>query len=373
MIYFDNSATSFYKPEIVKQRVMVALEKFTANAGRSGHKPSQDVAEIVYDTREMVKNFFGAKNYEVIFTKNCSEALNLAILGTLKSGDHVITTMFEHNSVLRPLEYLKSKGVEVSYLDCELKDLDTKIVSHIKSNTKMLITTAMSNVTGDITNIERLGLICEKYNIIYLVDGAQASGHIDINLTDSYVDMFTFSGHKGLLSLTGVGALVVKKGTILSNILFGGTGTESEKLIQPQEFPEGYEVGTLPIIPIVSLNAGMSYIMSNKTLIYDKENKLGNYFYKNLIDLPFVDCYFSDGDRNVFSFNIKNMDCSYVANKLDEDYSICVRSGLHCAPLTHKFLGTFSKGGTVRVSIDFFNSKAEIDRFVQALIEIKHY
>ncbi|MBR1988168.1 MAG: aminotransferase class V-fold PLP-dependent enzyme [Clostridia bacterium] len=219
MIYFDNSATSFYKPEIVKQRVMVALEKFTANAGRSGHKPSQDVAEIVYDTREMVKNFFGAKNYEVIFTKNCSEALNLAILGTLKSGDHVITTMFEHNSVLRPLEYLKSKGVEVSYLDCELKDLDTKIVSHIKSNTKMLITTAMSNVTGDITNIERLGLICEKYNIIYLVDGAQASGHIDINLTDSYVDMFTFSGHKGLLSLTGVGALVVKKGTILSNIL----------------------------------------------------------------------------------------------------------------------------------------------------------
>ncbi|MBR1988167.1 MAG: aminotransferase class V-fold PLP-dependent enzyme [Clostridia bacterium] len=144
-------------------------------------------------------------------------------------------------------------------------------------------------------------------------------------------------------------------------------------MIQPQEFPEGYEVGTLPIIPIVSLNAGMSYIMSNKTLIYDKENKLGNYFYKNLIDLPFVDCYFSDGDRNVFSFNIKNMDCSYVANKLDEDYSICVRSGLHCAPLTHKFLGTFSKGGTVRVSIDFFNSKAEIDRFVQALIEIKHY
>lgn len=373
MIYFDNSATSFYKPDIVKQKVIVAMEKYTANAGRSGHKPAQEVAEIVFNTREMVKNFFNAKNYEVIFTKNCTEALNLAILGTLKPGDHVITSMFEHNSVLRPLEYLKSKGVEVTYLDCELKDFASQFESAIKQNTKMLITTAMSNVTGDSVDISQIGLLCEKHNIIYLVDGAQASGHVDIDLTESCVDMYAFAGHKGLLAMTGVGGLVVKKGTILSPLIFGGTGTESERLIQPLDFPEGYESGTLPIIPIISLNAGISYLMANKILIYNKETKLSNYLSNKLMNLPFIDCYFDEGFRTVFSFNIKNMDSSYVANCLSENYDICVRSGLHCAPKAHKFLGTLNKGGAVRVSIDFFNTKEEIDRLINALQEIKHY
>ncbi len=373
MIYFDNSATSFIKPEQVKQKVIVAMEKYTANAGRSGHKPAQEVAEIVFDTREIVKNYFSAKDYEVIFTKNCTEALNLAIIGTLKPGDHVITTIFEHNSVLRTLEYLKNFGVKVTYLDCELKDLHLEFEKHVRFSTKMLITTAISNVTGDKTDLSIMGRLCEKHNIIYLVDGAQSSGHIDIDLSENGVDMYAFAGHKGLFALTGVGGLIVKKGTILSPILFGGTGTESEKLIQPQDIPEGYEAGTLPIIPIISLNEGIKYLLAHKVEIYKKELALGTYFSKKMKELPFVDCYFEDGDRSVFSFNIKNMDPSYVANVLDENYNICVRSGLHCSPLAHKFLGTFSKGGTVRASLDFFNTFAEIDEFINALNEIKHY
>ncbi len=373
MIYFDNSATSFNKPDEVKQKVIVAMEKYTANAGRSGHKPAQEVAEIVFDTREIVKNFFSAKNYEVIFTKNCTEALNLAIMGTLKPGDHVITTMFEHNSVLRTLEYLKNYGVKVTYLDCELKDLHIEFARHVRPSTKMLITTAISNVTGDKTDLSTMGRLCEKNNIIYLVDGAQSSGHIDIDLNESCIDMYAFAGHKGLFSLTGVGGLILKRGTILSPIMFGGTGTESEKLVQPQDIPEGFEAGTLPIIPIISLYEGIKYLMAHKTEIYKKELALGTYFAKKMKELPFVDCYFEDGDRTVFSFNIKNMDSSYVANILDENYGICVRSGLHCSPLAHKFLGTFLRGGTVRASLDFFNNYTEIDDFIDALIDIKHY
>ena len=373
MIYFDNAATSFNKPEDVKRKVIFAMEKYTANAGRSGHKPSQEVSEMIFDTREIVKNFFGAKEYNVIFTKNCTEALNLAIMGTLKSGDHVITTMFEHNSVLRTLENLKKFGVKVTYLDCELKDLPNQFEKHIKPITKMLITTAISNVTGDKTDLLSMGRLCEKHNIIYLVDGAQSSGHIDIDLTEYGIDMYAFAGHKGLYALTGVGGLIIKSGAILNPIIFGGTGTESEKLDQPQEIPEGYEAGTLPIIPIISLHEGLKYLMSHKIDIYEKEFELGRYFSSKMKELPFVDCYFDDGNRSVFSFNIKNMDSSYVANVLDENYNICVRSGLHCSPLAHKFLGTFSKGGAVRVSLDFFNTYAEIDEFINALIEIKHY
>ena len=366
MIYFDNAATSLYKPAHVKRAVMDAMEKYTANPGRSGHIKSMEVAEKIYDTREAVKEFFNGSNHEVIFTKNCTEALNLAISGLLKSGDHVIASCYEHNSVLRVLEHLKSIGVEVSIISSDLYEFADNLEREIKENTKMVICTMVSNVTGEYSNSEKIGEICKLYKLIYLADGAQASGHMLVDLKKSNIDMFAFAGHKGLLSITGVGGLMVKNGIELNPLMFGGTGTDSENLIQPKAIPEGYESGTIPSIPIISLGAGIEYINKNFLKIIEKEEDLSKYLYYSLKKLNFLTIYSKCDTKNVVSFNMKNIDSSYLADVLNEKYSICVRAGLHCAPLIHKKLKT-TKTGAVRVSIDFNNEYLEIDKLVLAL------
>lgn len=366
MIYFDNAATSLYKPAHVKRAVMDAMEKYTANPGRSGHIKSMEVAEKIYDTREAVKEFFNGSNHEVIFTKNCTEALNLAISGLLKSGDHVIASCYEHNSVLRVLEHLESIGVEVSIISSDLYEFADNLEREIKENTKMVICTMVSNVTGEYSNSEKIGEICKLYKLIYLADGAQASGHMLVDLKKSNIDMFAFAGHKGLLSITGVGGLMVKNGIELNPLMFGGTGTDSENLIQPKAIPEGYESGTIPSIPIISLGAGIEYINKNFLKIIEKEEDLSKYLYYSLKKLNFLTIYSKCDTKNVVSFNMKNIDSSYLADVLNEKYSICVRAGLHCAPLIHKKLKT-TKTGAVRVSIDFNNEYLEIDKLVLAL------
>lgn len=369
MIYFDNAATSFVKPQNLKKEVLKAMELYTANPGRSGHKLSQNVALKIFDVRENVKDFFGANDYNLIFTKNCTESLNLAIFGILKTGDHVITTCYEHNSVLRPLFELKNKGVKVSILECSMEDLPNKIEKEIKENTKLVITNFVSNVTGEVCDVETIGKICKRNNILYLVDGAQASGHIDINLKKLNIDMFAFAGHKGLLSLTGVGGLFVKNGVNLKPLIYGGTGTESENLNQPVDFPEGFESGTMPTISIISLGAGVEFLKQNFQKIIEKEQKLSKYLFNSLKKMKFLEIYSKSDSLNVFSFNIKNLDSNYVANILNEKFGICVRSGLHCAPLIHKKLKTLNTGA-VRASIDFNNSYEEIDYLIFALKEI---
>ncbi|MBQ9795449.1 MAG: aminotransferase class V-fold PLP-dependent enzyme [Clostridia bacterium] len=368
-VYFDNAATSFHKPKEVQIAVMDAIKNLTANPGRSGHKLSQIVAEKIFETRENVKNFFGAKNYELIFTKNCTEALNLAILGTLKNGDHVITTCYEHNSVLRPLEHLKSQGIELTILDCDLQNFHEKFEEKIQPNTKLVVTTFVSNVTGDVCNVEAVNKICKKHNIIHLVDGAQASGHMEINLEKIGADFFAFAGHKGLLSLTGIGGLFVKNLEDLSPINFGGTGTDSEKLIQPKDTIEGFESGTIPTISIISLNAGVNFLRKNFSKILEKEQQTSENLYKKLKNLEFLTLYSSENSKNVFSFNIKNLDSGTVANILNEKYNICVRAGLHCSPLIHKKNRT-QEIGAVRVSLDFNNSYEEVEYLIFALKQI---
>ena len=369
MIYFDNAATSLIKPQQVKKSVMEAVNMYTANPGRSGHKLSQIVSDRIFETREIVKDFFGAQNYSVVFTKNCTEALNLSILGSLKNGDHVITTCHEHNSVLRPLEFLKSRGVSVTILQCGLGQVSKQVEQEIKHNTKMIITTMVSNVTGEVCDVYEVSQICKKHKILYLVDGAQAAGHMAINLEELGVDMFAFAGHKGLLSLTGVGGLIVKDLKILNPILFGGTGTNSESLNQPTDEIEGFESGTLPSIPIISLCAGIKYLKRNFLKIIKKEEFLSDYLYKKLKNLKFLTIYSKNNSKNVISFNILNYDSVAVANCLNEQFSICVRAGLHCAPLIHKRLNTLDSGA-VRVSIDFNNTIEEIDYLVESLIKI---
>lgn len=370
MIYLDNAATSFYKPKEVKDAVKKSLEFLTANPGRSAHKPSRQIADVVYETREVIKNFFDALDYEVVFTKNSTEALNLAILGTLNKGDHVVCTCYEHNSVLRPLEHLKSSGIEYTVVECVLIDFHKEFIKYIKPNTKLVITNAVSNVTGEVCDIESVGKFCKDNHILYLVDGAQSSGHEEISLKKSNVDMYAFSGHKGLLSITGVGGLIVRKSHKLNPILFGGTGTESENLNQPLDLPDGYEAGTIPTIPIASLKAGIEYLNENFEKIYEKEQILSNYLYNSLKNLDFLTIYSKPTSKNVFSFNVKGKDSSMVANILDE-YNICVRSGLHCAPLVHKYLKTI-ESGAVRVSLDFHNTKQDIDYLIKVLKIIYH-
>ena len=369
MVYFDNAATSFVKPQYVKNVVMSAMENYTANPGRSGHKYSFMVAEKIFNVRENIKKFFNCYDFSVIFTKNCTEALNLAIFSTLKKGDHVITTCYEHNSVLRPLEKLKESGVEVTVLNCNLADVHREVEQKLKLNTKLIITTFVSNVTGEVCNVKAVGEICKRYNILYLVDGAQASGHMEIDLTDINVDMLAFAGHKGLLALTGVGGLIVKDIQKISPILFGGTGTKSENLIQPNDSEEDFEAGTLSSISILSLGAGVEFLIKNFEKIIKKEQNLSKYLYNSLKKLNFIELYSKEDSQNVFSFNIKNVDSVMVSNILNERFSIAVRSGLHCAPLIHKKLNTI-KSGAVRVSLDFNNTKLEIDYLIKALTEI---
>ncbi len=348
---------------------MDALDKYTANPGRSGHKLAQAVASEVFDTREVVLNFFNATNYNVVFTKNCSEALNLAILGTLKKGDHVITTMYEHNSVLRPLTFLQQHGVEVSIIDCPLNRVADEIEAHIKPYTKLVITNAVSNVTGEVCPLSEVSYICKIHNILWLIDGAQSSGHMDINLDELGADMYAFAGHKGLKAITGVGGLVVKNGIKLNPILFGGTGTESENLNQPTDIPEGLEAGTIPTIPIISLKAGIKFLKNNWNEIKAKEHALNNYAYQKLSALKFIKLYSPANAQNVFAFNVGGLDSSLVADELNSRFNICVRAGLHCAPLVHKRLNTTYQGA-VRVSLDYNNTFEEIDKLIYALNKI---
>ncbi len=368
-VYFDNAATSFHKPKEVKNAVLYAVENLTANPGRSGHKLSQNVAEIIVETRENLKEFFGAKSYDLIFTKNCTEALNLAIFGTLKKGDHVITTCYEHNSVLRPLEHLKKLGVEVTILDSDLEKFHESFEQKIQPNTKLVITTFVSNVTGDICDVKSVNQICKKHNIIHLIDGAQASGHMKINLEDLGCDMFAYAGHKGLLSLTGVGGLFVKNLENLTPIILGGTGTDSENLVQPTDTIEGFEAGTISTISILSLNEGVKFLKENFSKILEKECKLRDFLYKNLKNIKNLEVFSKKSSLNVFSFNVKNVDSGMVANILNEKFNICVRAGLHCAPLIHKRNKSLDSGA-VRVSLDFYNSIEEIEYLIYALNQI---
>lgn len=369
MIYFDSSATSLVKPIEVKTAVRDAINFYTANPGRSGHRLSIKVAEKIYNVREKVKSFMSAQNYDVIFTKNCTEAINLAIRGLLKSGDHVISTKYEHNSVLRTLEYMRSLGVEITIVYDDMDTLAVGIEKAIKSNTKLIITTHVSNVTGDVCDVMEIKKICDKYNVNYLVDGAQACGHFDINLDEFGVDLYAFAGHKGLLAITGVGGLIVKKDLKLNPVMFGGTGTDSSNLIQPNDTVEGFEAGTLPTVSIISLGAGVDYLSKNFQKIVKKEEKLSRYLYDSLKNLTFLRIYSKNNCSNIVSFNMLGLDSATLSNCLNQDFKICTRAGLHCAPLIHKSLGT-GIIGAVRVSIDFTNKFEEIDYLVSCLKQI---
>ena len=375
MIYFDNAATTFKKPLCVKISTLIALNKYSANPGRSGHKLSIKTAQKVLETRINVAKFFNCPNFEsVIFTKNCTEALNLAILGSAKQNSNVVASCFEHNSVLRPLKHLEDMGVisltiiepQNNALHIKLEDIKEKI----QANTKMVCVNHISNVTGNLNEIEKIGKFCKDKNITFLVDCAQSAGHIKIDMEKQNIDLLAFAGHKGLFAPQSIGGLCINTKNSPKAILFGGTGTNSQDLYQPKTIPEYYESGTVSTPLILGLNSGLKYVEKNFNKITNKTKKLTNYLYNELLKIEDIILYTEkESHFGVVTFNKKNMTSTEVATILDEKYNIAVRSGLHCAPLAHKFLGT-TNNGAIRISINHFNKLHEIKKFIKILKRI---
>lgn len=376
MIYLDNAATTFPKPDVVYDAVMDCMKNYCANPGRAGHRLSLRAGREIYDTRENLAKLFNIDNpMNIIFTSNATESLNLAIKGLLKTGDHVITTSMEHNSVIRPIMALEKIGVENTIVDCneegflDINDLEKAI----KPNTKLIVTTHASNVFGTLIDIKEVGLVAKKNNITYLVDASQTAGVYDIDVKNINIDILATAGHKSLLGPQGVGILYIKEGIDLDTLKEGGTGSQSEYLFQPQMLPDKYESGTHNTPAIAGLNAGVKYILDNMDNIRRKEEELCEYMLSRLDEIKDIKIYGTKDIKKrvpVISINIADVDSGEITFILDSKYDIATRSGLHCSPLAHKTVGTI-KQGTVRFSIGYFNTKDDIDRVIDALKKIE--
>ncbi len=376
MIYFDNAATSFPKPKAVYDEIMNAMTNYGANPGRSGHKLALQASRGVFSTRESISKLFNIKNpMNVVLTFNCTESLNMAIKGVLRAGDHVITTSMEHNSVLRPIYFLERLGIQNTIIQGDYMGRvnPEDIRKNIRPNTKLIVTTHTSNLTGTIMDIEAIGEIARSNGIIYLVDGAQSAGVYDIDVEKMNIDMLAFPGHKGLLGPQGTGGLYVREGIEIIETFQGGTGSISHSLEQPDIMPDKFESGTPNAPGIVGLGAGIKHILKiGISNIREKEKELTKHFIEEAKKIDGIKLYGTlemGSHAPVVALNMKEADSSEVSYILDEEYNIAVRPGLHCAPLAHKTIGTFEQG-VVRFSFGYENTHEEIDFAIKALKDI---
>ncbi len=354
MIYFDNASSTRKKPFCVLHTIRHAIRHDLSNPGRSGHKYALHTMEKIYDTRCVVADHLGCDPLNVIFTPSCTHALNLAIRGTIRHGGHIIATCFEHNSVLRTLEYLRNLG-EITYDIIYPKDKHHIGVEDIarfrKANTYLVIVNQTSNVTGDTQDIKSIANYCKEEGLLLLVDMAQSGGHEVIDMADG-VNMVALAGHKGFFALQ-CGVLACRDITP-DPLIFGGTGTMSESLVQPKDLPEGLESGTLPVANILSLGEGIKYASKHSRRINRKIEKMSKILIDTLSKTDNVKLYSNNTKSGVILFNIADLDCGLVADILSNKYHVCARSGLHCAPLAHKNIGT-EKTGAVRLSLSGLN------------------
>ena len=376
MTYFDNAATSFPKPDMVYKSILEAMSEYGANPGRSGHKLALKINRKIYNTRESLADLFQIKDpMNMIFTFNGTESLNLGIKGVLKPGDHIITTSMEHNSVLRPIKYLERFGVQSTIVQADVlgRINPADIRKAIKTNTKIILITHISNLTGTIMPVEEIGAIAKENELIFMVDAAQSAGVYPIDVEAMNIDILAFPGHKGLLGPQGTGGLYIRQGLNVEESLQGGTGSISESLVQPNMSPDKYESGTPNGPGIIGLGAGLEYIKSvGMENIRKHEEKLTEYFIEEMEKIEGVKLYGPCDIRQqaaVVSLNIKDYDSSEIAYILDEQYDIMVRSGLHCAPMAHKTIGTFDQGA-VRFSFSPFNTVEEIEYGIRSIKEI---
>lgn len=374
MIYLDNAATTLHKPRKVIEAVNDCLLNYCANPGRGGHKLSLIASRAVYSAREEVAGFFNIGDpFRVIFTSGATESLNLAIKGLLKDGGHVVTTSMEHNSVMRPLSALGGQGVTVSIVDCA-KDgsLDVRdIEAQISPDTKLIACTHASNLTGTVMPIKEIGGICRKNGLIFLVDAAQSAGVLDIDVADMNIDLLAVPGHKGLMGMPGAGFLYIGERAEVGQLKEGGTGSSSDSIVQPLMLPDRYESGTLNLPGIVSIEAGLRFIKETGIEnIRRHEENLTKLFIEGLRSVNGVTVYSRGaGEAPVAAFNLESISSAEVAFMLDDEFDICTRAGLHCAPYAHKTVGTMETGA-VRASFGFFNTEGEIQKAVDAISKI---
>lgn len=361
MIYFDNAATSRFKPFSVKKAVLYELTH-SANPGRSSHAESLRAATVVEDCRNAIRERFFDGN--VIFTKNCTEALNLAIIGTEPKGN-VVATVYEHNSVLRPLTELKKKtGTEIRFVDPK-NDCVSSILRAVTKDTSLVVVTAMSNVTGKMFDVAKIAKeVKKKSRSLVLVDMAQAAGHEEVNLTD--VDLCAFAGHKSLLGPQGTGFLLSRYDVPLSARIYGGTGTSSLRLEHPNVLPDGLEAGTLNTVGIAGLRAGIEYVAHHSDKMRSRCNSVFSALAAGLQEIKGVTVIAAN--NGIVLMNFDRLECTDGADRLDR-YGICVRAGLHCAPLAHRTLGTLPYGA-IRFSAGCDNTLTEVEKTLEAIEKI---
>lgn len=378
MIYLDNAATTYPKPNAVRNAVALSLQKYGANPGRAGHSMSMAAAEEVYRCRTAAADFFHAPGPDcVAFTLNCTHAMNYVLKGILKPGDHVVTSCLEHNAVARPLYALSETGVEVTQAQVFPGDNDATVNSFrraLSSNTRLVVCTHASNVWGIRMPVERIAALCHEYRIPIAVDCAQSAGVLPVNMEDSGIDYLCIAGHKGLYGPMGTGMLLVKNSGELIPLIQGGTGTKSAELAQPADMPESMESGTQNMPGIAGLRAGIEFVRARGAdRIFKHEIGLIQYLYHRLSGMKTIRLYTDEPDPNhfapVLSFNVGDLPSEAVGRKLN-DRGVAVRAGLHCAPCAHRFYGTLEQGA-VRVSPSAFTRREEMDRLVQILASIR--
>ncbi len=375
MIYFDNAATTMHKPEPVIHAVVQAMN-FLGNAGRGAHEASLDASRNIYGVRERISEFFhGEDPSRIAFTSNSTESLNTAIKGILDPGDHVVTTVLEHNSVLRPLYEMQEKGVEVTILPCDGYGMvyPEDFAAAVRPNTKAFICTHGSNLTGNVPDIRQIGKIARDRGIRFVVDASQTAGVFDIDVQKMNIDILCFTGHKGLLGPQGTGGMYVRTGVNVRPLKSGGSGVKTFEKKHPAQMPTALEAGTLNGHGLAGLGAAVDYLnQKGITSIRKKEQELMEKFYLGVRDIPGVKVYgdFRTMERcAIVTLNIRDYDSGEVGDALYMDYGIAARTGAHCAPLMHQSLGT-AEQGAVRFSFSHFNTEEEIQRGIDAVREL---
>ena len=377
MIYLDNAATTRQKPQQVIDAVVNAMTTM-GNAARGAHGSSLEAARKVYDTRCKLAKLFGCKRPDhVIFTCNSTEALNIAISGILNSSDHVITTVLEHNSVLRPLYRLESeKKITLSFVsaDKQGRPCMAEFESLIQDNTRAIVCTHASNLTGEIIDLVEVGRIAKKHGLLLIVDASQTAGCVPIDMEAMNIDVLCFTGHKGIYGPQGTGGLCIREGVEIRPFKVGGSGIHSYMKEQPEEYPTRLEAGTLNSHGLMGLSAALDFLEETGIdIIAEKEHQLMMRFYQGVANLPGVTVYgdFSEGHTRtaVVTLNVHDYDSSAVADELSECYDIATRAGAHCAPRMHEALGTVEQGA-VRFSFSWFTTEEEVDAAIAAVREI---
>jgi cysteine desulfurase/selenocysteine lyase len=378
MIYLDNAATSFPKPESVYSFMDRFYRVFGVNPGRSGYDLCVEAGDTVERTRKSLAEFFGGNDpNRLVFSYNSTDALNLAIFGMLQAGDHAISTTLEHNSVLRPLYHLsQDSDVEVDYVRFDSKGFvdPDDFKRRFKSNTRLVVVNHASNVLGTVQPIAEIGRLCKERDVPFLIDASQTAGKVPIDIEEQHVDVVAFTGHKSLLGPTGIGGLYVRDGVEIRHTRAGGTGVRSAVRRHLEEYPYRLEYGTLNVVGVAGLSAGLGWLREKGIeAVHEHEMRLTTKLRDGLKDVAGVTPYCQDDLENhigVFVFNVEGVEASNTGTMIDVDHNIACRTGLHCAPLVHEQIGTVEIHGAVRFGVGPFNTDQDIEAAIEAVRDV---